>query len=84
LDDGIKEWIARFDKYNFQAIYENHVHAFKRTKSIKYGMEDINGTIYLGDGNWGANFHGCDINNHSLIEKTGIYNSVWLTKYDGK
>ena len=59
---------------------------------MKNNMYDENGTIYFGDGNWGADFFGCEVkiiklinkvNENSNIEKTGIYNSVWITKYDG-
>jgi hypothetical protein len=62
LVDGQEEWIKRFDRYGFQAIFENHVHAFKRTLPITNNAPAENGTIYFGDGNWGADFFGCEIN----------------------
>ncbi len=30
--------------------FENHDHGYKRTKRLKGGQEDVNGTLYIGDG----------------------------------
>lgn len=30
--------------------FENHDHSYKRTKRLKNNVEDVNGTVYLGDG----------------------------------
>eukprot|EP00343_Euplotes_focardii_P001076 CAMPEP_0205800778 /NCGR_PEP_ID=MMETSP0205-20121125/2551_1 /ASSEMBLY_ACC=CAM_ASM_000278 /TAXON_ID=36767 /ORGANISM="Euplotes focardii, Strain TN1" /LENGTH=165 /DNA_ID=CAMNT_0053064435 /DNA_START=18 /DNA_END=512 /DNA_ORIENTATION=- len=51
-NDGLKYWVPLFDKYNVTVVSENHMHALKRTKKIKNGVEDPNGTIYIGEGNW--------------------------------
>jgi len=44
-----------FDKYGFQACFENHAHAYKRTKRlVNNSVVESGGTIYLGDGKMGV------------------------------
>lgn len=47
-------WVPNFDKYKVMTVFENHVHSFKRTKPLKGNSPNENGTIYLGDGAYGA------------------------------
>ena len=47
-------WAPLFEKYNLQAAFENHNHAFKRTYPIKANQVDPDGVVYIGDGSWGA------------------------------
>jgi hypothetical protein len=42
-----------FDKYKFQACFENHAHAYKRTKPLVNNTIASEGTVYLGDGKMG-------------------------------
>ena len=35
-------------------VFENHVHTFKRTYPIYGNRRVVNGTVYLGDGAYGA------------------------------
>ena len=35
-------------------VFENHVHSFKRTKPLKSNQPAENGTVYVGDGAYGA------------------------------
>jgi hypothetical protein len=35
-------------------VFENHVHSFKRTKPLLGNSPKENGTVYLGDGAYGA------------------------------
>jgi len=43
-----------FDKYNFQACFENHAHAYKRTKPlVNNTVVSSGGTVYMGDGKMG-------------------------------
>mmetsp|Transcript_45830 Transcript_45830/g.115418 ORF Transcript_45830/g.115418 Transcript_45830/m.115418 type:complete len:471 (-) Transcript_45830:104-1516(-) len=54
--DLIKHWQPVFDEHTLQIAFENHDHAYKRTKPLK---DDVvvpvgQGTVYLGDGCIGA------------------------------
>lgn len=51
---GIKYWEPSFDKYNLTVGFENHCHAYKRTKPIRNNAVAESGTVYLGDGAWGV------------------------------
>lgn len=50
---GRKHWVPLFDRYRLRAAFENHYHTFKRTKPLRGGKVDPQGTVYLGDGCWG-------------------------------
>ena len=43
-----------FDKYNFQTCFENHAHAYKRTKPLVNNTVATTGTVYMGDGKMGV------------------------------
>ena len=45
--------------YGVHIAFENHVHAFKRTKRLKNNKVDNSGTVYLGDGR--AGLHGLGV-----------------------
>jgi len=47
-------WVPTFDKYKVMTVYENHVHSFKRTKPLIGNTPKENGTVYVGDGAYGA------------------------------
>jgi len=47
-------WIPIFDDYSLTVAFENHDHAYKRSKLLKHGKENVNGTLYSGDGCWGV------------------------------
>jgi hypothetical protein len=51
---GLFHWIPYFDKYKVMTIFENHVHSFKRTKPMRGNTPTDDGTVYLGDGAFGA------------------------------
>ena len=58
LGDGpyLREvWPSKiFDKYGFKACFENHAHAYKRTKRLVNNTVVANGgTVYIGDGRMG-------------------------------
>ncbi|MGE3314726.1 MAG: metallophosphoesterase, partial [Planctomycetaceae bacterium] len=48
-----KHWVPLFERYNVDAVFEHHDHAFKRTHPLLDGMKNENGIVYLGDGSWG-------------------------------
>lgn len=55
--EGLKHWLPLFDAYQLTVAFEHHDQALKRTKLLRAGKEDPQGTLYLGDGGWGAKIH---------------------------
>lgn len=49
-----ENWVPIFDEYELPLAFEHHDHTYKRTVPIRNGVEDPNGTVYLGDGCWGV------------------------------
>lgn len=47
--DGQENWVPLFDRYNMTIAFENHSHAFKRSKRLRAGQVDPTGTLYLGN-----------------------------------
>lgn len=47
-----KHWVPLFEEYGVNAVFENHDHAYKRSKLIKRGVVDPTGVLYFGDGGW--------------------------------
>lgn len=47
-------WVPNFDKYKVMTVFENHVHSFKRTKPLIGSNPSEKGTVYVGDGAYGA------------------------------
>jgi hypothetical protein len=48
------EWEPVMDHHNVSFAFENHYQKFKITKKMLYGKPDKDGTIFVGDGAWGA------------------------------
>ena len=48
-----KHWVPLFERYNVDAVFEHHDHAYKRTHPLLDGRINENGIVYLGDGSWG-------------------------------
>lgn len=48
-----KHWVPLFERYNVDAVFEHHDHAYKRTHPLIDGHQSKNGIVYLGDGSWG-------------------------------
>lgn len=47
-------WGPLFERYNVDAVFEHHDHAFKRTHRMADGhIDEKRGVLYLGDGSWG-------------------------------
>lgn len=76
-------WVPHFDRYRVVTAYENHVHAFKRTKPLygNYPAEGGNGTVYLGDGSYGAIPNpGCAMDQEiNIFETMAEWNNFWVT-----
>ncbi len=48
-----ENFVPLFEKYGLEAAFENHDHAYKRSRLIRKGKEDPTGVLYMGDGAWG-------------------------------
>jgi hypothetical protein len=48
-----KHWVPLFERYNVDAVFEHHDHAYKRTHALIDSRKSDNGIVYLGDGSWG-------------------------------
>ncbi len=48
-----KHWVPLFERYNVDAVFEHHDHAYKRSHPLMGGHKSDNGIVYLGDGSWG-------------------------------
>lgn len=46
---------------------------------MKGNVEDKDGTLYLGDGSWGANVQDCSKNNHKYLEEMSATSAVWIS-----
>ncbi len=51
---GREQWLPVFDEFKLTTSFENHDHTFKRTKLLRGGKVDPEGTLYLGDGCFGV------------------------------
>jgi hypothetical protein len=47
-------WVPLFDEFNLDLVLESDGHCIKRTVPIRNGKEDPAGTVYLGEGGYGA------------------------------
>eukprot|EP01133_Synstelium_polycarpum_P019969 gene19969-23930_t len=61
-------WLDLFDQFSFQIAFENHDHAYKRTKSMRNSVPGLNGTVYMGDGSWGVH--------HRSVPATRWYQTI--------
>ena len=63
-------------------VFENHVHSFKRTKPLLGNSPKENGTVYLGDGAYGAvisQFCKPDIT-VDIFDTYSKSNNMWLSE----
>ncbi len=51
--DNRRYWSPLFERYNVDAVFEHHDHAYKRSHPLLDGRHDPKGVLYLGDGSWG-------------------------------
>lgn len=77
-------WIPHFDQFKVMTVFENHVHSFKRTKPLRGNYARENGTVYVGDGSFGAIVEEkCRPDRTvALFEKQGNINHFWLSVVD--
>ena len=43
------DWQPVFDRYHLTVAWENHDHTYSRSKLLKGGEENANGTLYAGN-----------------------------------
>lgn len=72
-----KFWLPLFDKYQLTAAFENHDHAFKRTKLLRDNKPDPQGTLYLGDGCWGMGARKVDATLRWYEAKAASFQHFW-------
>ncbi|MBF8263299.1 MAG: hypothetical protein HW387_964 [Parachlamydiales bacterium] len=71
-------WCPLFERTGLHAAFEHHNYAFKRTFPLKEGHIANEGTVYLGDGCWGAEPR--KTNDLWYLEKKAKRNGVWLVQ----
>lgn len=71
-----KNWCPLFDEKKLPIAFENHNHSWKKTFPIRNEQLDPSGTIYLGDGCWGAIAR--KPKNEWYLDKKGALNHVYL------
>jgi purple acid phosphatase-like protein/calcineurin-like phosphoesterase family protein len=80
---GRKHWVPLFDRYRLTAAFENHYHTFKRTKPLRGGKVDPEGTVYLGDGCWGRTPRKVNETRSWYEAVAASRRHVWLVDVDG-
>jgi hypothetical protein len=73
-------WAPLFDQYGLTAGFEHHDHTFKRTKPIRGGEVDPEGTLYLGDGSMGIPTRDIENADAWYIEKASSTAHFWLVE----
>lgn len=80
---GIKYWVPIFDQYSVMTVFENHVHSFKRTNPLSCSLSSPAGTVYVGDGQWGAKPSGGPWDSDpEIFVKEGVQFHVWRVQVD--
>lgn len=71
-----KNWLELFDQYHLQVTFENHEHTLKKSRPLKnHQLTDKQGTIYIGDGNWGVASR--KPKDRWYLEATRAINHIW-------
>ncbi len=78
-----RHWVPLFEKFGVRLAFENHDHAFKRTKPLREGKVDPEGIVFLGDGAWGVGPRQPHADSWYLEKSAGVRNCMIVT-LDGK
>lgn len=71
-----KNWLNVFDQYHLDVAFENHEHTLKKSRLLReHKVVDSQGTIYIGDGNWGMPSR--RPKDRWYLERTRPVNHVW-------
>lgn len=75
---GRTHWAPLFDQYGLDIGFENHDHTQKRTKPIRNGEVDPEGTLYLGDGCYGVPPRSIDNKGAWYLETANSVPHFWV------
>jgi len=79
--DSMKiNWLPLFDQYQMTAVFENHIHAYKKTFPLRNGTRNIPGTLYLGDGQMGVGGTSAPFSGNPLIQEGGLFSHYYVIK----
>jgi hypothetical protein len=82
--NGRTLWQPLFDEFRVTAGFEHHDHTFKRTKPIKAGEVNPEGTVYLGDGSMGVAVRSIDNKDAWYLEKADSKAHFWIADIKGE
>ncbi len=71
-----EQWVPLFADHQVDAVFENHDHAYKRTRA--------SGVLYLGDGAWGSTRRAVDRRGRDYLETLLSVNHFIETEIRGK
>jgi len=74
-----EHWVPLFEKLGVRLAFENHDHAFKRTKPLRNGKVDPGGIVFLGDGAWGVEPRPTHQDSWYLEKSAGVRNGMIVT-----
>ena len=86
---GRAHWEPLFDRHHLTAAFEHHDHTLKRSKRLRGGRPDSDGTLYLGDGCMGRmprvieTLRPVDRRRRWYIDHSAGQGHVWLVEADG-
>ena len=70
-------WLDIFDQHELDVAFENHEHTLKKSKLLRHDkVATSQGTIYIGDGNWGKKWSRTPVDRW-YIESARKINHVW-------
>ena len=81
-DLGRQYWVPLFDEYNVTVVFENHNHSLKRSYPLRNNTVSDTGTLYIGDGAWGAIDNPWTMATNGLIAEYQAANHVWEMNVD--
>lgn len=82
------EWVPLFDQYDFAFVQENDAHLCKQTWPVRkssgdeseegFVRDDFNGTVYTGEGGWGAPLRDNDDNKSWTRDSDKVNQFKWV------
>lgn len=78
--NGRTYWGPLFDQYGVDLALENHDHSFKRSRPLRAGEVDPEGTLYLGDGCFGVPPRSVEM--RPYLERAESRAHFWLIEAD--
>jgi hypothetical protein len=72
-------WTPLFDEAGVRIAFENHDHAYKRTKALRGGEPHADGVTYVGDGAWGVGTRDQVEGLPYVAEKAKVNHAIMIT-----